>query len=270
MSILVVELLEGKDLTPVGKSSSSSTALFCTVGVGGTRKKSKVIRNTVEPKWDQAFELCVFPCLFFPPLASVCSLSNVLTLFISQWCWPFWLTTLCGYSSRQRTIWFHRNGTSCVPLALCFFGILTFNFTNIQITIKTKKKLMGTQHNENWYPLQPAKSGKPANGALKIRLRLLKKTNNDSRSMSKKKSTVMPSTGQIFTYIRNNDWSGLEEFLETATPQQVNEPEDKTGNTPLHIACLDCKTLDERILRSLLQVWYCIHLLVLRSVLIAF
>jgi len=69
MSVLVVELLEAKDIAQAGKSATN--ALFCTIGVGGTRKKSKTIRNSFEPKWEQAFELYVLWQITFD-----CQLAN--------------------------------------------------------------------------------------------------------------------------------------------------------------------------------------------------
>lgn len=128
-----------------------------------------------------------------------------------------------------------------------------------QVTIKTKKKLAGTKESEGWYPLQPSKSGKATSGALKVKLKLVKRslTSSNSGNLSKKKSSVLhvsQPSADIFGFIDRNDWVGLDEFLEKATPDQVNIQEAKTLNTPLHIACLQCKTIDERILHALVKV----------------
>jgi hypothetical protein len=56
-TLVVLTVQEGKDILPA-KLNTTSTALFCTVGVGGVKKKSKTIKNSLEPKWGQVFELC--------------------------------------------------------------------------------------------------------------------------------------------------------------------------------------------------------------------
>lgn len=75
------------------------------------------------------------------------------------------------------------------------------------------------------------------------------------RTIKKNKSLQqVDSAGQdLFDLIRGNDFDSLEEYLRQASVEEVNRAEEKTGNTPLHAACLDGKTLDERILTALLE-----------------
>lgn len=49
-------VIEAKDILPI-KQNSSSTSLYVTVEVGSSKKKTKVIKNSLEPRWDQSFEL---------------------------------------------------------------------------------------------------------------------------------------------------------------------------------------------------------------------
>lgn len=128
-----------------------------------------------------------------------------------------------------------------------------------QVTIKTAKKLSSSKESDGWYPLQPSKSGKATSGALRIRLKLVKKAPALAAvsNLAKKKSSVLhlsQPAADIFGFIDRNDWVGIDEYLEKATPEQVNIQENKTLNSPLHISCLQCKSIDERIIESLLKV----------------
>jgi hypothetical protein len=123
-----------------------------------------------------------------------------------------------------------------------------------QVTIKTAKKLAaGNGVSEAWYPLQPSKSGKAASGALKIKLKVVKKSLTLA-NLQKKKSGFINPEADIFQMIRNHDLKGVETFLETASEDDVNRQEEKTGNTPLHAACLEAKNLTEDVFWALLRV----------------
>lgn len=121
-----------------------------------------------------------------------------------------------------------------------------------KFSLKVPAKLIGGSADtlEEWHPLQPLKPGKSASGAVLVRLRMTKK-----RVMKKNKSSSAVSEtthADLFSIIHANEYDALEEYLRNATADDVNRVEEKTGNTPLHAACLDCKTLDERIIVALL------------------
>jgi len=120
-----------------------------------------------------------------------------------------------------------------------------------KVSFKVPPKLLSGSSDpvEDWHPLQPLKSGKSASGAVLVRLRTSKK-----RVMKKIKSSPHVDVNMnLFDIIRANDFAMVEVYLKTATPEDVNKVEEKTGNTPLHAACLDGKTLDERILIAILE-----------------
>lgn len=114
------------------------------------------------------------------------------------------------------------------------------------------KKLDTIECSDELYPLASTKSGKnePV-GYLRIRLHIVR-----TKPSLKKKSTraLIDSEKSILKCVRNNDYDGLIELLGIVSVEEVNKPEDKTGNTPLHLACLESKVLDERILMALVEV----------------
>jgi hypothetical protein len=123
-----------------------------------------------------------------------------------------------------------------------------------QVTIKTAKKLAsGGGVSDSWYPLQPSKSGKAASGALKIKLRVVKKALTVANLQKKKSGFIVPEL-DLFQMIRNHDAKAVDIYLDTASEDDVNRPEEKTGNTPLHAACLESKNLPEDVFWSLLRV----------------
>ena len=130
-----------------------------------------------------------------------------------------------------------------------------------QVTIKTQKKLTGTKESEGWYPLQPSKSGKATSGATQGEIEACETllVFNQlwwQRCLKGKRAVfyiwhLLPIFLVLSTKTTGLAW---DEFLEKATPDQVNLQEAKTQNAPLHIACLQCKSIDERILRVLVEV----------------
>lgn len=121
-----------------------------------------------------------------------------------------------------------------------------------KIAIKSSSKnLSSVEHSDEWYPFQATKSGKNCSGAIRIRLYISK-----VKQTLKKKSTkaLLEPESDVLKCIRNNDYDSLVKLLSVISADEVNKPEDKTGNTPLHIACLESKTIDERILAALLDV----------------
>lgn len=199
---LVVHVVEAKDILPP-KQNSSSTSLYATVEVGSSKKKTKIIKNSLEPRWDQSFEFEIEESNF-----------------------PFVHISL------------HDKGV---------FGSTTMG----KVSIKSSTKNLSTvEFFEDWYPLLATKSGKNSSGALKIRLQTVK-----TKPSLKKKSTraLIESDKSILKCVRNSDYEELVELLGIVSAEEVNKPEEKTGNTPLHIACLESKTIDERILSSLLE-----------------
>lgn len=138
-----------------------------------------------------------------------------------------------------------------VTLTLCDKG-WTGGTPVSKVSFKVPTKLLGGSADtiEEWHPLQPIKQGKNASGALLVRMRTTKK-----RTIKKNKSTqhVDAAGKNLFELIRTNDYEVVEEYLKTATVEEVNRAEERTGNTPLHAACLDGKILDERIMIGILE-----------------
>lgn len=123
----------------------------------------------------------------------------------------------------------------------------------IKIKSSTKNLISSNEHHEEWYPFQATKSGKHSSGALRVRLYLTKV----KQSLRKKSTKVLLDVdNDVLKCIRNNDYNALCDLLSRISADEVNKPEDKTGNTPLHVACLESKTIDERILEALLDVCF--------------
>lgn len=124
-------------------------------------------------------------------------------------------------------------------------------------SIDTSSKNLGfVECYDDWFLLASGKTGANTIFAqLRVRLHVVK-----TKPSLKKKSTraLIESDKSILKCVRNNDYQGLVELLQIVSVEEVNKPEEKTGNTPLHIACLECKQLDERILSVLLEVFIAI------------
>lgn len=201
--VLLLEVAEGKDILPP-KHNSASTAFYISAEFGNQKRKTKTVKNSLEPNWGETFDFDI-------------DQKEVPTVNL----------TLCD-----------KGWTGGTPVS--------------RVSFKVPAKLLGGSADtvEEWHPLQPLKQGKSASGAILVRLRTTKK-----RTIKKNKSMqhVDAANATLFTMIRANDYDMVEEYLKRATPDDVNKAEEKTGNTALHAACLDCKTLDERILTSMLE-----------------
>lgn len=55
---LVTIVVEGKDILP-GKHSSTSASLYISCEFGAQKRKTKTVKNTLEPNWGEVFDLYV-------------------------------------------------------------------------------------------------------------------------------------------------------------------------------------------------------------------
>lgn len=53
-------VVEGKDILPP-KHTSASTAFYVTAEFGSQKRKTKTIKNSLEPSWGETFDLYVHP-----------------------------------------------------------------------------------------------------------------------------------------------------------------------------------------------------------------
>ena len=145
-------------------------------------------------------------------------------------------------------------------------GILTVNLVKEGLSGLNKWK-------EAWYDLTSKHSQQDSAGSIKLRLKLdrgqpaVRRLPSSKLSLERLPSPVKASPKQpqfsaggkirgvppIVSIVREKDDQALQEFLDTASPEDINATVTKTGNTALHEACID---RSEKILQLLLSVCF--------------
>jgi hypothetical protein len=219
-SILCIEIVEAK-VYPTSKEFTSDP--YCTVTVGNKKKKTKVLRNTLNPSWNnELFEFDVDLNDLPEP-----------TIHLLNW---------------------------------GFLGSQDLGF----IKLKLDRKFVDQEVKDSWYRLETDKD-KGSKSEVRIRLKLFrsdslrKKKRSNRKSLIKSIPTPASLTGSavslkstlsekkdIFSFIKDKDYHGLDQFLKTATPEEVNKIKDpNVGNTALHEACLQSQHLEKFVIRLL-------------------
>ncbi|XP_049848483.1 stress-activated protein kinase alpha-like [Schistocerca gregaria] len=111
--------------------------------------------------------------------------------------------------------------------------------------------LSGSEVIEGWYNFKSIKAGKNFTGSLQLQIKAVRMTKLVRGKL--KYANGETNTSDLFDLIYQNDYPGIIQYLEMATAEDVNRREPRTGNTCLHVACLESKNLDSRILISLLE-----------------
>lgn len=133
-----------------------------------------------------------------------------------------------------------------------------------QATIHLPDEKLSYTFKETWVDLLREKDGELI-GHVRLKLKIEHGSVEKKKPTQKKntpksaggKKTDSKKTGQtkgnspaIFQYIREKNLQGLEEFLQNCSSEDVNVALPKTGNTPLHEACIE---REEQILNTLLK-----------------